>query len=304
MPECAKCGKEFDSERGLKVHNSQVHEEDPEVLETKKEANVGNMTLRLNYRHALVLTFAVGVLAGGFFTSMMFSVGGMTGMMAFGDLADADVNTAGSNADTPTDTQDDTDDNNDAAGNSDTVDTSKISLEGEPILGDPDAPVTVVSYEDFFCPYCGRFANNVVPEIVSDYVESGDVKIVYKHMPVVGGDKPALAAACVAEQDHDAFWDYKDALFENQNQYKALARNEEQLQEELTSLAGEVGVDTDQFTTCYENEEAMDQVQDDFEEGRAIGARGTPTIVVGDEMVRGAQPYQVFQSLIEEQLSS
>lgn len=283
---CSECDKEFDTERGLNVHITQVHDGDAATeQQVTKEASLGNLTFRLNYIHALALTFGVAFLLGGFLTATALHY------TAPGELG---VTGAAAQADAP--------DNNSGDGQQ-TVSMDDFDLEGQPMLGDEDAPVTIVSYEDFFCPYCAKYNTETFPQIVEEYVESGQVRYVYKHLPVVGGMNPAIAAECVAEQDHDAFWDYKQKLFENQDQYKSMAGNQDELQTALVELAGEVGVDQDQFETCYENEETREQVQADAEEAQANGAQATPWIFVNGESIRGAQPFSAFQEVIENELS-
>lgn len=299
MHECAKCGKEFDSEKGLKVHSRQMHpDEDPEELETKKEAQVGNITLRFNIRQALVIAFAIGVLTGGFTTSAALAAGGITGMIA----TEAPTQNAGEN---------------DAANDQATVDVSKIDTEGQPVMGDPDAPVTVVMYEDWQCPFCQRHAQQVHPKIVENYVKTGDVKLVWKDfaLPQLGHDwaEPAAAAAeCVYRQDNDAFWTVEKKIFDNQKGLSASG-----VQDQIMDWAAQEGVDRSAVQQCLENGNPMEAVNADKQEGQSfdtkVGGRsfigGTPSFVVyadGDEIgepLVGAQPYSRFASVIDSKLS-
>ncbi len=312
MPECAKCGKEFDSERGLKVHNSQVHDGDAEVLETKKEASAGNVTFRLNYRHALVIAFAVGILTGGFFTSMLLTMGGVTGMLGAVDVTDSGDAPSDNGGDVMGGEVDLSSMNHGVGSGTMTWNGVEISLEGQPYIGEEDAPVTIVSYEDFFCPFCGAYnspdraqelnANTAFKQIKDEYIESGDVKYLYKHLPVVGGTLPAVAAECVAEQDNEAFWNFKTSLYADQEYYRDIADNEEQFQDAMVDLAGETGVDTAEFESCYENQATMNQIEEDVDEARELGAQATPTIFINGQEVRGAQQFSTFQQVIESEL--
>ena len=93
-----------------------------------------------------------------------------------------------------------------------------ISIEGEPVLGSPDSPVTLVEISDFQCPYCGKFARETFPQIEKEYIDTGKVKAVFKNFPLPAhtyAQKAAEAGECANEQGK--FWDYQEKLFANQN---------------------------------------------------------------------------------------
>jgi protein-disulfide isomerase len=93
-----------------------------------------------------------------------------------------------------------------------------ISIEGEPVLGNPDAPVTLVEISDFQCPYCGKFARETFPQIKKEYIDAGKVKAVFKNFPLPAhtyAQKAAEAGECANEQGK--FWEYQEKLFANQN---------------------------------------------------------------------------------------
>lgn len=288
MPECAKCGKEFDSERGLKVHNAQVHGDEAEVVETKKEAEAGNITFRLNYRHALLIAFAVGILTGGFFSLMALQLGGATGFLVADSPSDNDGNNAPSQPNDPSDG---------------TVDMSDISLEGEPVLGEPDAPVTIVLFEDYECPFCQRFEQGAAQQIKDNYVDSGDVKIVWKDFPLAQihpwATPAAAAMECVYREDNDAFWTVKDKIFVNQQTIDS----PDDATTKIIEWAVEEGVSESAVQSCLENDNPTDEVNSDLQDGRSLDVTGTPTIFVNGKKIVGAQPYSVFQQEIEAALN-
>jgi protein-disulfide isomerase len=312
MPRCGKCGKEFDSERGLKVHNAQVHDDGPEMVETVKEASAGNVTFRLNIRHALVLAFAVGIVTGGFVSLMALQVGGATGF----------ITVDGTQAQ-PTNNNDNTDGNAAPSGNNDgqnqgtpTVDTSKITVDGEPMLGDANAPVTLVMYEDFQCPFCSRFSQNTLTKIKSNYVDSGDVRVVWKDFPIpqLGHDwavPAANAMECVYRQDNDAFWTVHDRVFDNQQ-----TLTKDTVESKILDWAAAEGVSKDAVNQCLENGNPQQEVQSDRQEGDSFDAQvggssfvgGTPSFVIYAESadtgtpIVGAQPYSRFESVIDSKL--
>ncbi len=250
-----------------------------------------SVTLEFKTTHALFMAFVVGVFAGGFLMSAVTTVTGPTG------AAVQDGQTAPTQ---PTDTGDSPSPSGDQG--TETVSMDQIELEGEPTMGSSDAPVTLVMYEDFECPFCQQFEQNAVPQIVSNYVESGDVRLVWKDFPLAQLHPWATPAAeameCVYRQDEDAFWTVKDRIFENQNTLST-----SNVQDQIKSWAAEEGVSESAVQSCIDSGDATQEVEDDQSEGRTIGVSGTPSVVVNGELIVGAQPFSRFESAIESALS-
>jgi len=163
-------------------------------------------------------------------------------------------------------------------------------------LGDPNAPLTIIEYSDFLCPYCRTAALNIVPQIEAEYVVTGKVKLVFKHF-VVHGQEAALAAGaaeCAGQQD--AFWLYHDMLFLNSGTVDFTTENLKQFGEEL-------GLDTDSFNACLDSQSYMDKLVADVDEARRRGVEGTPTFYVGQTQIVGAKSYDTFQTAIEDELA-
>ena len=167
-----------------------------------------------------------------------------------------------------------------------------INLEGARTLGDPNAPVMMVEWSDFRCPFCQRFWEQTLPTLKEEYIETGQVFFVYKDFPVVGGEGEALASWCAEEQG--MFWEFHDVLFENLQQGNP---------QNFERWAGELGMDTAEFRECFESERYAQNVARDAQEGRAFGVTGTPGFYINGELVAGAQPLQNFQQIIESQLN-
>jgi len=163
------------------------------------------------------------------------------------------------------------------------------------ILGNPEAPVTLTEYSDFQCPFCGRFFSQTEQQIIDEYVDSGDVKFVYKHYPVdrihPQATLAALASECANEQGQ--FWEYHNILFQNQNSLG---------QQAYKAWASGLGLDTAQFNKCYDSKKYSSVVRSDYQEGLSVGVRGTPGFTVNGRLVSGAQPFSVFQEIIEDEL--
>jgi protein-disulfide isomerase len=162
-------------------------------------------------------------------------------------------------------------------------------------LGAEDAPVTIIEYSDFECPFCGKFATDTGPLIKSDYVDAGKVKMIYKHFPLTQthtyAQKAAEASECAAEQGK--FWEMHDLLFQNQNTLYITA---------LKKYAADIGLDTALFNSCLDSGAMAERVRADIDEGRRRGVSSTPLFFVNGVKISGAQPYSVFKSTIDSEL--
>jgi protein-disulfide isomerase len=177
------------------------------------------------------------------------------------------------------------------------VSMDDINLDDYPSLGDSDAPIVMVEYSDFACPYCSRFFDETLPKIKENYIDTGEVLFIYKDLTVVGGDKAAEAAHCAGEQD--AYWEYNDLLFENSNADRRNWNNSEI----HADYADQLGLDQEALITCFEDGQYAEKVQNSTQEAVNLGITGTPGFVINGEIVKGAQPYQVFEEVIERKLN-
>jgi len=182
-----------------------------------------------------------------------------------------------------------------------------VSLDDDPFKGDPDAPVIIVEFSDFQCPFCSRFFQQTLPQLEENYINTGKVKFVYRDLPLDSlhpNARPThIAAECADEQGK--FWEYHDILFENQGQWNRLAS--EDLENSLKQYAQDLSLDVPSFETCLSSDEIADEVNKDVLDARSYGATGTPTFFIGTEKdgfikLVGAQPYSSFQREIDSQL--
>jgi protein-disulfide isomerase len=174
------------------------------------------------------------------------------------------------------------------------------------IYGDPKAPVSLIEYSDFECPFCKRF-HRTAKQIVKTYNDK--VNWVYRHFPLSfhnpGAQKQAEASECARELGgNDGFWKYADAIYErtqsNGNGFPLT---------QLVPLAKELGLDEKKFAQCYESGKYEARVKEDFEEGQKIGINGTPASILlhnqtGEVVLKsGALPPEAFKADIERLLS-
>jgi len=184
-----------------------------------------------------------------------------------------------------------------------------ISIGTSPVKGNKDAPITMVEYSDYQCPFCARNYREVMPRIQKEYIDTGKLKFVMREFPLSSLHKNAtnasIAALCAGEQGK--YWEMHNVLFENQ---KALDVNN------LKSLAGTIGLDTATFDDCLDNKKTEGLVRKDMASGTKLGMRGTPGFFIGltdlsdpDEVelsvfIRGAQSFDQFQANIDDLLES
>lgn len=172
-----------------------------------------------------------------------------------------------------------------------------VSIDDDPIKGDKDAPVTIVEFSDYECPYCGRFFRDTFPQIEENYIETGKVKYVFRDFPLSfhqNAIPAANAAECVREQGGDEmYFEYHDVLFQNQRAMDIAS---------LKKYASEFNINQDKFSKCVDDEKYYDEINKDFRDGQSYGVTGTPGFFINGKKLSGALPYTVFEQAIEEAL--
>src|SRR3989338_4232933 len=170
-----------------------------------------------------------------------------------------------------------------------------LSLYDNPQKGSDDAPITIVEFSDFQCPYCARFYAQTLPYIDNDYIQTGKVKFVYMDFPLSfhqNAQKAAEAGECADEQGK--FLEYHNKIFENQQALDAAS---------LKRYAKDLGLDAEKFNECLDSGRMAEEVEKDMSEGMQLGVTGTPAFFVNGNMLVGAHPYEAFVQLIEQELA-
>jgi protein-disulfide isomerase len=172
-----------------------------------------------------------------------------------------------------------------------------VATEGR-TLGSEDARVTIEEYTDFQCPFCGRAARTIVPQIEQEYIADGRVKLVFHNMAFEGPESVWAAEAAECANDQGKFWDYHDKLFGNQrgqNQGAFAIDN-------LKRFADELELDTEAFNQCIDSHKYEELVTAERQEAADRGLDSVPTFIIGEQTVKGAVPYEEFQRVIEAEL--
>ena len=191
-------------------------------------------------------------------------------------------------------------------GNQGPVKEVDIDLKDAIIMGDAKAPVTVVEYADFQCPFCQRYFQQNNSALISQYVNTGKVRFVWKDYAFLGQESIWAAEAARCANDQGKFWEYHDYLFNNQGAENSGAFSKDNLKK----FASALGLNMGQFNSCLDTDKYASVIQKETQEGNKIGVNGTPATFINNKLVAdsngnsvGASPFSVFQAVIEQELS-
>lgn len=177
-----------------------------------------------------------------------------------------------------------------------------VSIDDDPMLGNPKAKVTLVEFSDFQCPFCRLFWGGVYQQIKKEYIDTGKARLVYRDYPLSfhTGAQPAAEAAECAD-DQGKFWEFHDKLFEEQAK-----KGEGTVQfsvNDLKKWAGQLsGLDMAKWNECFNSNKYTAEVKKDFEDGSAYGVSGTPTLFINGKPIVGAQSFSAFKAEIDKLL--
>ena len=178
--------------------------------------------------------------------------------------------------------------------------TSKLIQNGSPIMGDSNAPITVLEWGDYQCTFCYRFHENTLNIINEDFIKTGKVKLVFKDFPLNGPDSLLAAEASYCAEDQEKYWQYHDELYKNWGGERTgwITR------ESLDRFAVIVDLDLVEFNTCLNEHKYQNRVIALHEFGKEIGIDATPSFLVFNDQkiikIRGNQPLEVFLKTFDE----
>ena len=176
-------------------------------------------------------------------------------------------------------------------------DSPIIPVGESPVLGNPDAPVTIVEFSDYQCPFCQRGASTL-KELYQKY--PNDVRIVFKNYPLpFHKEAPAASKAALAAAEQGKYWEMHDKLFDNYKKFKA---NASDMKSFAAGLAKDIGLDVAKFNTAFDKPEYDKMIQEDMALGGKIGVRGTPHFFINGVRISGAQPLEKFEEIFKAQL--
>jgi protein-disulfide isomerase len=182
-----------------------------------------------------------------------------------------------------------------------TADIMKLGA-NEAVLGNASAPVTIVEYADYQCPFCTKFFSQTEPLIVSNYVNTGKAKMVFRNLAFLGPESVAAASAAECANDQGKFWTYHDSLYKAKiaDENKGGSENDGYFTQALfIQLAGQVGLNVSQFTSCVSSNKYNNAVTQEKTDASNFGINSTPTFFINGQQIQGAQPYSSFQQVLD-----
>ena len=177
---------------------------------------------------------------------------------------------------------------------------SKLTDNGSPIMGDPDAPITILEWGDYQCTFCYKFHQDTLDIINEEFIKTGKVKVIFKDFPLNGPDSKLAAESSYCAHDQGKYWEYHDQLYENW----AGERTGWITREALSGFAKSINLDTAEFNKCLNESKHENKINSIYEFGKQIGIDATPSFLVfNDEKIikiRGNQPLEVFLKTFDE----
>ena len=192
----------------------------------------------------------------------------------------------------------------------DSIGPTEITMEtfvenGSPVLGNPNAPITLVEFGDYQCHYCHVFFESIEGKIMKNYIETGKVKMIFKDYNIIGKDSVKASQGAHCANDQGLFWEYHDTLYSNwtgENNGWASGAN-------LANYAQDIGLEMNQWTDCMSQQKHSKTILDSNEDAKKLQLTGTPAffVISSDGQVSklfGAQPFEVFQRVFDEKLEN
>lgn len=175
----------------------------------------------------------------------------------------------------------------------------KLIAGNGPVLGNPEAPVAIVEFGDFQCPFCGRFFATTEKQIIDAYAKTGKAKFVYRDFAFLGPESEWAASAAQCAREQDKYWQYHDYLYGHQNGENQGAFTKDNLKRFALAL----GLDAGSFNSCLDSDKYLSYVRKDTAEGRTLGVNGTPTNFINGTAMIGALPFEQFSAVIDAELN-
>lgn len=259
MPECEYCGDEFEDEKDLHLHWGDEHEEE---LNSHDQEKVKKAERKVEEQKEKELQKKKRYAGYGLGVALVLILVGFVGAQVMQNTGTSGPKTS-------------------------------FDLEGQPMIGEADAPVTVVEFGDYSCPHCARFEFGAFQKLKKNFIEDGDVKFYFVNFAFLGPEstKASVASECVYRQDSSQFWKYHESIFENQKDGFDT--------DSLVQIARDntEGLDYEELRTCIDNRESIGDVRSDRQLGQSKGVSSTPTVYVDGRKVNNWQYSNLAQQI-------
>ena len=179
------------------------------------------------------------------------------------------------------------------------ITTQMIMQSGSPLMGNPDAKITIVEWGDYQCTFCYKFSQSSQNTIIEEYVNSGKVNFVFRDFPLNGPDSVLAAEASYCADDQEKYWKYHDEIYKNWAGEKTGWVNRESLEQ----FAKTTNLDVNQFNKCLDDKKYQQKVLDNEKFGMSMGIRATPSFLIFNNekvtKIEGNQPLSVFRQVLD-----
>ncbi len=179
-------------------------------------------------------------------------------------------------------------------------DLDTILASNPPALGSSTAPVTVIEFADFQCPYCKEFHDQYLPQLKSSFIDTGKVRFVFQHYPFLGPESNLAAEAAVCAEKQGSFWPYHDGLYKKQTGENIGNFT----QASLIQIAQDIKIPLESFTACLTNHEGVPSVEAQLLRANGMTVRATPTLFINDQKYEGVKSYAHLEALINQALEA
>jgi protein-disulfide isomerase len=168
-----------------------------------------------------------------------------------------------------------------------------------PPKGDKNAKVKIVEFADFRCPFCKMFFDQTESRLIQDYINTGKAVFYFRQLPILGPASTLAANAAECANEQGKFWEMHDYLYKNQP-----PENDTSMYtvDRLTEIAASLGISTAQFKNCLSSSKYQNNLDKDLSDGKQAGVSGTPTVFINGEIIKGAQAYEKYKTIIEKNL--
>lgn len=182
-----------------------------------------------------------------------------------------------------------------------TADISKVKIDGNPFVGNPNAPIIVAYWFDHQCPFCKRFETQSMPQLYDEYVKTGKVKLVYKDFQFLGPDSQTLGkfGRAVWEVTPDKFYAWHKTMYDNQGTENTGWATQDVIMRLTTQAIGASDAAKALALVQSKGDQYQKLMDTDKAEGSSFGVSGTPSFVIGKQLLVGAQPYAAIKQLID-----
>lgn len=180
-----------------------------------------------------------------------------------------------------------------------------LMQQGSSLLGKLSAPVTIVEFGDFQCPFCDRFAKETMPQINQTYIQTGKVNMLFEHFTIYGPDSITAAIASQCASDQGKFWNLYNILYNNQGSVNSGWASKDNLKKFASKIPG---LDTQKFNSCLDSGKYVSLVQNDLAFATSLGLQGTPAFIIeksdgsNPELLPGAYPFPSFKAIIDKKV--